>query len=98
MIGHMSMTPPTCSWPVRPTAEERRRLGRSIWLFLLLTEWAENGVVRSGDSVRVSELAQALEIGPRQARRELHRLRQAGYLSLQNTGRGFRIQLAAPAH
>lgn len=78
-----------------PRFNERRRLGHSIWLLLLLREWARtpDNFVRSGESVRAAELAEALGVGDRQARRDLKRLRRAGYIELQNTGRGFRIRL-----
>ena len=49
--------------------------------------------VRSGTSLRARELGAALGIGERQARRHLQRLRRAGLVELQNTGRGYRIRL-----
>ena len=75
--------------------QDRRRLGLSIWVWLLLHCWKpSSGVfVRSGSSIRAGELAAALGIGERQARRDLQRLRRAGYVELQNTGRGFRVRL-----
>ena len=78
-------------------AEERRRLGGSIWLLLLLKSWNRPQENRPccGDSIRTKELAKALGIGERQARRQLQRLRRAGYLDLRNTGRGFSIRLKA---
>ena len=82
-----------------PQVAQRRRLGHSIWLLLLLREWSHpsDRYVRSGDSIRATEMARALGVGDRQARRELQRLRDAGYVQLENTGRGFRIQLLTPA-
>jgi len=78
-----------------PLPGERKSLGRSIWLLLLLLRWttAPHRDVRSGESIRAQEIAAALGVGERQARRELQRLRRAGYVELQNTGRGFRIRL-----
>lgn len=78
-----------------PGPRERQRLGRSVWLLLLLCQWQgpSDGYVRSGNSIRAQELAEGLGIGERQARRELQRLRRAGYVELQNTGRGFKIRL-----
>ena len=74
---------------------KRRKLGRSVWLLLLLQSWKSPSdiFVRSGTSIRAQELAEALGIGERQARRDLQRLRQAGCVELQNTGRGFRIRI-----
>jgi hypothetical protein len=76
-------------------AEDRRRLGLSIWLLLQLEIWtpSSDSLVRSGASIRAQELASAMGVGERQARRELQRLRGAGYVELQNTGRGFKIRL-----
>lgn len=76
-------------------AHERRQIGRSVWLLLLLGTWVTGGdtFVRSGESIQASTIASALGIGERQARRDLQRLRRAGYVDLQNTGRGFRIRL-----
>lgn len=78
-----------------PSIKERRRLGQSIWMLLLLREWRRSPdmYVLSGDSIRAEQLAHALGVGERQARRELQRLRRTGYIELQNTGRGFRIRL-----
>ena len=75
-----------------PSPVERRRLGGSIWLLLLLLRWKRprDIYIRSGDSIRGKELAAALGIGERQARRELQRLREAGYVELENTGRGYK--------
>lgn len=74
---------------------DRRTLGLSVWLLLLLQQWRDSSelFVRSGKSVRASELAEAMGVGERQARRELQRLRRAGYVDLQNTGRGYVIRL-----
>jgi len=85
----------TSPYPIR---ECRRKLGRSIWMWLLLERWSgpPDMRVRSGESIRAGELAQALGVGDRQARRDLQRLRRAGYVELQNTGRGFRIRLTNP--
>ncbi len=73
----------------------RRDLGLAIWLLLLLREWKGPAdiYVRSGNSVQARELGDALGISERQGRRELQRLRLAGYVELQNTGRGFKIRL-----
>ena len=78
-----------------PIAEERRRIGSAIWMLKLLGQWKARAdiFVRAGVSVRAHELAEALGVGERQARRDLQRLRRAGYVELQNTGRGFRIRL-----
>lgn len=78
-----------------PCATERGHLGQGIWMLLLLREWRQSSdiYVRSGESIRATELGRALGIGERQARRELQRLSRAGYLELQNTGRGFRIRV-----
>lgn len=77
------------------TAAARRQLGRAIWLLIILREWLGPGesLIRGGSSVRSGELAEALGIGERQARRDLQRLRESGYVELQNTGRGFKIRL-----
>jgi len=80
---------------VASPATTRKNLGRSVWLFLLLSEWTTPGerLVRGGASIRSSELGEALGIGERQARRELQRLQKAGYVGLESTGRGFRVRL-----
>ena len=96
MIAQAKTHQPSVGPSLWATAEERRRLGRSVWLFLLLQQWTQDGQVRSGESVRVSEIASSLGVGPRQTRRELHRLRKAGYVTLQNTGRGFKIRILNP--
>ena len=96
MITQAKTYQPPAGPSLRATAEERRRLGRSVWLFLLLQQWTQGGQVRSGESIRVSEIAAVLGVGPRQTRRELHRLRKAGYVTLQNTGRGFKIRVLEP--
>jgi len=79
-----------------PDIRDRRRLGSSVWLLILLGAWKgpSDIYVRAGASIRAAELAEALGIGERQARRDLQRLRRAGYVELQNTGRGFRIHLS----
>ena len=86
---------PTDSAGVVPIADQRRNLGQSIWLFLLLTQWKSetDPYVRSGASIRAEELAAATGVGERQARRDLQRLRKAGHVELQNTGRGFKIRI-----
>lgn len=82
-----------------PPVEDRKQLGGSIWLLLLLLRWKDPSdiYVRSGNSIRAQEIASALGMGERQARRDLQRLRRAGYVELQNTGRGFRIRLLGSA-
>lgn len=82
--------PPLGSWP-----QTRRALGAGIWLLLLLRSWqaGPDPFVRGGASISAREIGTALGLSPRQARRDLNRLRRAGYLELQNTGRGFRIRL-----
>ena len=87
----------TVSTNIYPLIQDRRRLGRSVWLYLILTARHNptDRYVRSGDSIRAQELANALDVSERQARRDLQRLRKAGYLELQNTGRGFRIRIVA---
>jgi len=79
----------------RPIAEERRLLGSAVWVLLLLRRWADSpdSLVRSGASIRAQELAAGLGVGERQVRRDLQRVRRAGYVELQNTGRGFKIRL-----
>ena len=78
-----------------PWQWKRKQLGRSVWLLLLLQSWRSPSdiFVRSGSSIRAQELAEALGIGERQARRDLQRLRKAGCVELQNTGRGFKIRI-----
>ena len=78
-----------------PEPRERQELGRSIWLLVLLCRWQDpsDHYVRAGSVIRAQELADELGVGERQARRDLQRLRRAGYVELQNTGRGFKIQL-----
>ena len=80
---------------LQSVTEEKKNLGCAIWLLILLHHWKEptDLFVRSGDSVRAKELSEALAVGERQALRDLGRLRKAGYVELQNTGRGFRIRL-----
>ncbi len=85
------------SWPFLPRADVRLQVGQGIWLYLLLMEWTTpDGLVRSGASVRAEEFAEVLGVGERQARRQLQQLRRAGYVELQNTGRGFQIRLTTP--
>lgn len=78
---------------------KRKQLGRSVWLLLLLQSWRNpsDTFVRSGTSIRAQELAEALGIGERQARRDLQRLRKAGCVEMQNTGRGFKIRIPVEA-
>jgi len=92
MLGIDRLDPPAGLTDPR---EVRRQLGSGIWLLLLLNQWQTppDLYVRSGTAVRAEELAAALGVGERQVRRDLQRLRKAGYLELQNTGRGFRIRL-----
>ncbi len=79
-----------------PNARERQRLGRAVWVLLLLARWQDTGdtYVRGGASIRCGELAAELGVGERQVRRDLRRLRLAGYVELQRTGRGFKIRLS----
>jgi DNA-binding transcriptional ArsR family regulator len=79
--------------------KDRSRLGLSVWLLILLRTWNQppDIYVRSGQSISACELAAAMDIGERQARRELQRLRRAGYVELQNTGRGYRIRVLDPS-
>lgn len=81
-----------------PMVQERRRLGCSIWLLMLLKEWRDPSdvYVSAGASITAAALGRALGVGERQARRDLQRLRGAGLVELQNTGRGFRIRLLPP--
>ena len=76
-------------------SQMRKALGQSVWLLLLLRDWSgpSDLFVRSGVSIRATEVGQALGVGERQARRDLQRLRAAGFVELENTGRGFRIRL-----
>jgi DNA-binding transcriptional regulator PaaX len=89
---------PFQTFPIRPCPEERRRVGSAIWLLLLLMEWTptSDNSVRSGASIRADEIASALGIRERQARRQLQMLRRAGWVELRNTGRGFNIRLTDP--
>ncbi len=75
----------------------RKALGQSIWMLLLLRGWRgpSDSFVRSGGSILARELGKHLGIGERQARRDLQRLRTAGFVEVQNTGRGHRIRLRA---
>ncbi len=81
--------------PRRKHAEEyRRRLGRSIWLYLLLDGLKrEDGLVDGGRSITAGELGCALGVGPRQVRRDLERLKEVDLVALRNTGRGFQVWL-----
>lgn len=81
-----------------PSPTERVQLGRSIWLLLLFRQWNSPSelYVRAGDPIRATEIALALGVGERQARRDLQRLRRAGYVELQNTGRGYKVRLVNP--
>ena len=69
-----------------------------LWLLLLLRDWTPHltSDVRSGDSIRAIELATALGVGERQVRRDLRRLRHAGLIETENTGRGFKIRVLNP--
>ena len=95
MLSQVSELEGTALRTIRPCVEERRRLGQAIWVLLLLLDWTDPAdiVVRSGASIRAEEIAQALGLGERQARRELQRLRRAGWIELQNTGRGFKVRV-----
>ena len=75
--------------------QTRKALGQSLWVLLLLRRWVgpSDLYVRSGDSIRARELGEQLGIGERQARRDLQRLREAGFVELENTGRGYRIRV-----
>jgi len=74
--------------------EYRRRLGRSIWLYLVLEGLRhKDGLVAGGRSITAGELGTVLGVGPRQVRRDLERLREADLVSLRNTGRGFQVSL-----
>jgi len=76
----------------------RRRLGRAVYLLMLLTGSSDaDGVVQSGRSVNAEELAADLGVGIRQARRDLQRLRHLGFLQIENTGRGFKIRVVGRA-
>ncbi len=74
--------------------EYRRRLGRSIWLYLLLDGLKrEDGLVDGGRSITAGELGCAQGVGPRQARRDIERLKNAELVALRNTGRGYQVWL-----
>ena len=61
-------------------------------MLLVLRERLPAGIT-SPEPIRACDLADTLGVGERQARRELQRLSRAGFLKLENTGRGFRVQL-----
>ena len=98
-----AQTGPSPGRAIRPelSAIDRRlrgRLGRAVYLLLLLAEGAgADGLVQGGASVRAEELAKALGVGTRQARRDLQRLRHLGLVDLVNTGRGFTIRFPGPS-
>ena len=74
--------------------QHRRQLGRSVWLYLWLQRYSRgDGLVAAGRSLTASGLGEALGIGPRQARRDLTRLKEASLINLRNTGRGYQVWL-----
>ena len=76
-------------------AASRQRIGGAIWLLIVLRRnVSQDGVtVMGGAPLRACDLGRLLGVSPRQARRDLARLRSAGAVKLQNTGRGYRICL-----